>query len=145
MTERHPRGRELSAYLDGTLSERRARTVGRHLESCPACSEEIAALRVVKAVVAAQQPLEPPPAWLALVEEQVGRGVRPSSAWRLRVRRRVRVAAAGAGVATLGLGIAIWLTPPAPPPVSFQDEVRQHLVQMDNPLGDQTSYVVEAR
>ena len=43
------------------------------------------------------------------------------------------------------VGVGLWLVPPPPAQVSFQDEVRQHLVQMSNPLSDQTSYVIEAR
>ena len=100
VSEHHPRGRELSSYLDGGLPGRRAKTVARHVETCPTCARELAALRRVKVALASQQEVE----------------VRPG-----------------------------WLAPPPPAPVSFQDEVRQHLVQMSNPLGDQTSYVVEAR
>jgi anti-sigma factor RsiW len=145
MTEHHPAGRELGSYLDGALSVRRAEAVGHHLAACRACSKELTALRGVKAALARHEPAEPDPGWLARVDEQVASGARPLSTSRIRVRRRLRLAAGGALFATGALGAAVWLAPPAPAPVSFQDEVRQHLVQMNNPLGDQTSYVVEAR
>ena len=60
-------------------------------------------------------------------------------------RLRLRLAGGIAAVAAGLVGAGLWLAPPPPAPVSFQDEVRQHLVQMSNPLSDQTSYVVEAR
>jgi anti-sigma factor RsiW len=145
MPEHHPRGRELSSYLDAGLPARRARTVARHLTSCPACARELAALREVKLALARQQEVELRPGWLARVQEQVARGARPASTSWIRVRLRVRLAG-GIAVAAIGLvALALWLVPPPPAPVSFEDEVRQHLVQMSNPLGDQTSYVVEAR
>jgi anti-sigma factor RsiW len=145
MPEQHPAGRELSAYLDGALSVRRTEAVGRHVELCAACAGELTAMRGVKSALAAQHQLKPGAGWLARVEEQVASGARPSSTSRLRVRRRLRLAAGGTAAAVVALGAALWLAPPPPAPVTFQDEVRQHLVQMSNPLGDQTSYVVEAR
>lgn len=145
MTERHPAGRVLSSYLDGALSVRHAAAVNRHVAACPVCSGELAALEDVKAALARQRQVEPDAAWLARVHEGVASGARPSSTARVRIRRRLRVAGAGAVVAAAALGVALWLTQPAPTPVTFQDEVRQHLVQMNNPLGDQASYVVEAR
>ena len=144
-SERHPRGRELSSYLDGGLPRRRAETVGRHVGTCPACARELAALRGVKAALASQQEMEPRPGWLAGVQEEVAAGTRPSSTSWIRVRLRLRLAA---GIAAVGgglVGVGLWLVPPPPAQVSFQDEVRQHLVQMSNPLSDQTSYVIEAR
>jgi anti-sigma factor RsiW len=144
-SERHPRGRELSSYLDGGLPGRRGEAVGRHVEACPACARELAALRAVKSALASQQEAEPRPGWLARVQEEVAAGTRPSSTSRIRLRLRLRLAAGIAAVGAGLVGVGLWLVPPPPAPVSFQDEVRQHLVQMSNPLGDQTSYVVEAR
>jgi anti-sigma factor RsiW len=145
LSERHTRGRELSSYIDGGLSGRRAERVARHVETCPACARELAALRTIKSALASQQEVEPRPRWLRRVQEQVAAGARPSSTSWIRLRLRLRLAAGIAAAAGGLMGVGLWLVPPPPAPVSFQDEVRQHLVQMSNPLGDQTSYVVEAR
>jgi anti-sigma factor RsiW len=145
LPERHPGGRELSSYLDGGLSDRRTDRVARHVAACPTCDHELAALRKVSAALARQEEVEPRPGWLARVQEQVAAGARPASTAAIplasRSRRRSRIRAVAAGL----VGVGLWLAPPPPAPVSFQDEVRQHLVQMSNPLSDQTSYVVEAR
>jgi anti-sigma factor RsiW len=145
LAEPHPRGRELSSYLDGGLPARRTGAVARHVEACPACARELAALRTVKAALASQQEVEPRPGWLSRVQERVAAGAPPASTSWIRLRLRLRLAG---GIATVAVGlgcVGLWLAPPPPAPVSFQDEVRQHLVQMSNPLSDQTSYVVEAR
>jgi anti-sigma factor RsiW len=144
-SRRHPRGRELSSYLDGGLPERRAETVGRHVATCPACARDLAALRRIKAALVSQQEVEPRPGWLPRVQDELAAGTRPSSTSWIRLRLRLRLAAGIAAVVGGLVGVGLWLVPPPPAPVSFQDEVRQHLVQMSNPLGDQTSYVVEAR
>jgi anti-sigma factor RsiW len=145
LPERHPAGRELSSFLDGDLSDRRTEKVARHVQACPTCSRELAALRKVSAALASQEELEPRPGWLSRVQEQVAAGARPASTARIRLRLRLRLAGGIAAVAAGLVGVGLWLAPPPPAPVSFQDEVRQHLVQMNNPLSDQTSYVVEVR
>jgi anti-sigma factor RsiW len=145
LPERHPGGRELSSYLDGGLSDRRTKAVARHVEACPACGRELAALRKVSSTLASQEEVEPRPGWLSRVQEQVAAGARPASTARIRLRLRLRLAGGIAAVAVGLVSVGLWLAPPPPAPVSFQDEVRQHLVQMSNPLSDQTSYVVEAR
>ena len=144
-SERHPAGRELSSFLDGALSDRRTEKVARHVEACRTCARELAALRKVTAALASQEEMEPRPGWLSRVQEEVAAGERPASTARIRFRLRLRLAGGIAAVAGGLVGVGLWLAPPPPAPVSFQDEVRQHLVQMDNPLSDQTSYVVEAR
>ncbi len=145
LPERHPGGSELSSYLDGGLSDRRTKAVARHVEACPACGRELAALRKVSSALASQEEVEPRPGWLSRVQEQVAAGARPASTARIRHRLRLRLAGGIAAVAVGLVSVGLWLAPPPPAPVSFQDEVRQHLVQMSNPLSDQTSYVVEAR
>ena len=145
LPERHPRGRELSSYLDGGLSDRRTGGMARHVEACPTCARELAALRKVRAALASQEEVEPRPGWQSRVQQQVAAGARPASTARIRLRLRLRLAGGIAAVAAGLLSVGLWLAPPPPAPVSFQDEVRQHLVQMSNPLSDQTSYVVEAR
>ncbi|HEY4938551.1 MAG TPA: zf-HC2 domain-containing protein, partial [Actinomycetota bacterium] len=79
LSERHPRGRELSSCLDGGLSRRRAEAVARHVETCPACARELAALRDVKSALASQREVEARPGWLRQVQEEVAAGTRPSS------------------------------------------------------------------
>jgi anti-sigma factor RsiW len=145
LPERHPRGRELSSYLDGGLSDRRTEGMARHVEACPTCARELAALRKVRAALASQEEVEPRPGWLSRVQPQVAAGARPASTARIRLRLRLRLAGGVAAVAAGLVSAGLWLAPPPPAPVSFQDEVRQHLVQVSNPLSDQTSYVVEAR
>jgi anti-sigma factor RsiW len=145
LPERHPGGSELSSYLDGGLSHRRTERAARHVEACPTCARELAALRKLSAALASQEEVEPRPGWLSRVQEQVAAGARPASTARIRLRLRLRLAGGIAAVAAGLVGVGLWLAPPPPAPVSFQDEVRQHLVQMSNPLSDQTSYVVEAR
>ena len=145
LPEPHPRGWELSSYLDGALPVRRTEAVARHVEACPACARGLAALRRVSSALACQQEVEPPPGWLPRVQEQVATGARPTSTARIRRHLRLRLAGGIAAVAVGLVGVGLWRAPPPPAPVSFQDEVRQHLVQMSNPLSDQTSYVVEAR
>lgn len=145
LPERHPGGSELSSYLDGGLSDRRTKAVARHVEACPACGRELAALRKVSSALASQEDVEARPGWLSRVQEQVAAGARPASTARIRHRLRLRLAGGIAAVAVGLVSVGLWLAPPPPAPVSFQDEVRQHLVQMSNPLSDQTSYVVEAR
>ena len=145
LPERHPRGRELSSYLDGGLSDRRTEAVARHVEACPTCARELAALRRVSAALASQQEVEPRPGWLPRVQELAAAGALPASTARIRLRLRLRLAAGIVVVAVGLLSVGLWLAPPPPAPVSFRDEVRQHLVQISNPLSDQTSYVVEVR
>jgi len=145
LPERDPRGRELSSYLDGGLSDRRTEAVARHVEACPACARELVALRKVSSALASQEDVEARPGWLSRVQEQVAAGARPASTARIRHRLRLRLAGGIAAVAVGLVSVGLWLAPPPPAPVSFQDEVRQHLVQLSNPLSDQPSYVVEAR
>src|SRR5438445_407347 len=93
----HPRGRELSSYLDGGLSVRRTRAVARHVEACPTCARELAALRTVKSALASQQEVEPRLGWLPQVQEQVATGARPASTSRIRLRLRLRLSGRGNG------------------------------------------------
>lgn len=99
-------------------------------------------MRATKAAVAGLPATEPRPEWLPRVEEVLARGVAGHPGGRR--SRRVRVGA-GIAVAAAGAGLALWLVPPAAAPATFQEEVRQHLAQMDNPVSDQASYVVETR
>lgn len=51
---------QLSAYLDGELSERRWLKIGLHLQKCSACRDKLAELEQVKKLVA-QLPHRPAP------------------------------------------------------------------------------------
>ena len=140
----HPGGRDLSSYLDGGLTGRRAGELAAHLASCDRCREELEALRTAKSAIADLPQADPRPDWLPRMREALARGagISPSGSF---ARLRLRLTAGIAGLAAAALGLGVWLAPPPETPVSFQDEVRQHMVQIDEPLADLTSYVVEAR
>lgn len=140
----HAAGPALSAYLDGALPSQRAARLERHLAGCPACTADLAQLRATKLSVSGLAAAEPVQDWLPAIEGRfrvAAPAPRRSHRTRYALRRRTVL------VSTLAaaLGIGIWLAPPPPAPVTFQDQVRQHLVQIDEPMTDQTSYVVEAR
>src|SRR5256714_15580559 len=128
LPERHPRGRELSSYLDGGLSDRRTEAVARHVKACPTCARELAALRRVSSVLANQEQVEPRPGWLSRVQEQVAAGAPPASTARIRLRLRLRLAGGIAAVAPVLGGVGPWLAPPPPAPVSLHDQVGQSLL-----------------
>ncbi len=52
-------GPELSAYLDGELSEAGSRAVGGHLEDCASCREELETLRALSTALAVAVELDP--------------------------------------------------------------------------------------
>lgn len=141
----HLSGEELSAYLDGALPPRRTTAASRHLAGCSRCAAGLTALRTTKIAVAALPAGEPDPAWLPAVTARLRRGgtLRPRLSHRSQHALRRRAGLAAAAMAALAAGI--WFAPPPAPPISFRQEVRQHLVLIDQPTADQTSYVVEAR
>ncbi len=100
----------LHELVDGRLSGPQRETVERHLASCPSCRRELAALRAVKAELAAAGGSEPAPAPVArriramLDEEDRAAARRRSPGWRW--------AAAAAVVAALG-SAAWWLARPS--------------------------------
>ncbi len=59
-------GHSLERWIDGELSERRARCIDEHVEGCEDCSAEVAALLKLKASVRRMRAGEP-------VAEAVGR------------------------------------------------------------------------
>src|SRR2546423_9709484 len=119
LPERHPRGRELSSYLDGGLSDRRTEAVARHVKACPTCARELAALRRVSSVLANQEQVEPRPGWLSRVQEQVAAGAPPASTARIRLRLRLRLPGGVPAVAALPVGGRLGPAPPPPSPASF--------------------------
>ena len=52
----------LAAYGEGALAPSMAARVERHLSACPACREELAALRALSALLLARRPAAPAPA-----------------------------------------------------------------------------------
>ncbi|HLI55495.1 MAG TPA: zf-HC2 domain-containing protein [Actinomycetota bacterium] len=136
----HPE-KALSSYLDGALPARRAAAIERHLAACEPCRAELEALRSAKSAVGGLG-APPEPGWLPEIARRLSTSPPPRLSYRTQhaLRRRAGVAAATAAV----LGIGILLVPPAPAPVSFQQEVRQHLVLINEPAADQSSFVVIA-
>ena len=107
-------GDALSALLDGELPRPQEEAARAHLAACPACTEELLAVRQARAWVRALPPVEPPFGFY----ERILRGAPvsvdafvPTSS----LRRRAGVAALGAAAAAvtvLGIGS------PSPRPVS---------------------------
>jgi anti-sigma factor RsiW len=143
MTDHHS-GRRLSAYLDGALTTRQAAAVARHLAACPACASELATLRAAKAALGSLPGADPGPGWLPAVTARMAAGQAPPIRLSYRTRHATRRRAAIALASTASLALAVLLAPPPPAPVSFRQEVGQHLVLIDEPAADQSSYVVEA-
>lgn len=79
-----PNVRELSAYVDGELSETRRQRVEGHLSRCSNCAASLQELRRLRAI------------FTALPERQVGFDLAPSI--------RARLSASSGGTAVRGLG-----------------------------------------
>lgn len=107
MSDRNDKFREqLSAYLDGELSEAEAAAVARAVEADPQLARELDRLRAVKELVAAL-PRQPAPAELASrVLAQAGREGRfaARAPWGVRL---ARLAAAAVVVIAVGLGVTM--------------------------------------
>lgn len=86
-------GEQLSAYLDGELSEEETEAVEAHLLVCDDCAALCRALRALRVEIAGAQ-LDPPPE----LHEKIMLRIRHDS--RMRKLRRI-VAAASAGVAAM--------------------------------------------
>ncbi|HEU5001179.1 MAG TPA: anti-sigma factor [Actinomycetota bacterium] len=140
----HPEGQQLSAYLDGALGPGQLAAVEAHLAACASCRAGLAELRSAKTALSVLGAPEPPAAWLPELRQRLtgerAAALRRSYRTQHALRRRLGVVATATGM----LGIALWIAPAPAPPVSFQQEVRQHLVQIDAPMADQISYVVDA-
>lgn len=146
MTRRagHPAERDLSGYLDAALPPDQVTGLEAHLENCPGCRDHLADLRSAKSALSVLREAEPPAAWLPALRGRLSgdeaHALRRSYRTQHVLRRRLGVVVVASGV----LGVGLWIAPPPPPPVSFQQEVQQHMVQIDEPMADQTSYVVDA-
>lgn len=153
----HTRAEDFSAYLDGMLRVRRAARLEQHVEGCERCRSELRALQMAKQAVAALPEVEPPAAWLPQGADSpfaaAAGGLRSralpsrgrSSSGINRSRRALAGGLVMVGLAGAALGLGAWLVPPPSATVTFRQEVRQHLVLINDPLSDQTSYLLEAR
>lgn len=77
--------RKLADYEVGLLPAREAYAVARHLERCPDCQAELAALRATADLLRAEPPTDPPvdlwPAIRSRLTPRSARTRRPSRAW----------------------------------------------------------------
>ncbi len=87
--------RQLTAFLDGELSEQEARRIQGHLEACPDCAKERAALAEVKATYRGALALESTPSDRLAI---------------LRAARSGRIAAARRPPLLARLGRPAWVT-----------------------------------
>jgi anti-sigma factor RsiW len=103
-------GEVLSALLDGELAAGQEEVARAHLARCPACADELAAVRQARTWVRALPPVDPPFGFYErMLLDANGYQVRPG------LRRRAGLAALGAAAAAvtvLGVGS------PSPRPVN---------------------------
>lgn len=92
MTDRHPAGARLSAFLDDELSETVAMDLTRHVLACDPCREELESLRAAREALRRLPGLQAPVLTAAVV---------PPPSWLQRTSRRLRLAAAVATVPAL--------------------------------------------
>ena len=107
-------GDTLSALLDGELPAAQQEVAQAHVAACPACAEELAAVRQARSWVRALPPVDPPFGFYERMLLDRARPVVPVGA-RTATRRRAGLAALGAAAAAatvLGIGS------PSPRPVS---------------------------
>lgn len=71
--------RALSAYLDQELSPSEMRAVAAHIAECPACREELAALRGIKDLLGRLPEVEPPAGMWAAVRARTAVPRHPSA------------------------------------------------------------------
>ena len=110
-------GDALSALLDGELPRPQEETVRAHLAVCPACAEELLAVRQARSWVRALPPVEPP---FGFYERMLRDAPLPLGAFGAQpsVRRRAGLAALGAAAAAVSvLGIGSPSPRPVSPPV----------------------------
>lgn len=91
---------QLSAYIDGQLSDKERKNLEAHLGACPACQRELAELKATVATLQAL-PLEAAPRSFALSPEQVARQPRPAPVSGLALPMRLAGAALAATLAVL--------------------------------------------
>lgn len=103
MTE-HRHGELLGPYVLGELAARERRELGRHLEECPRCRDELDQIRQAHDLLQREAAIAPPPELEARVLAQATAQARPAHP-----RRRFWIPAAAAAflVAVLGVGL-LW-------------------------------------
>ena len=130
-------GDALSALLDGELADEEAARARPHLDACPACAAELAAVSQARSWLRALPSVEPPAGFLAglLASPPAGDVVR------LRRRRLGLAALAASAAASLALlGLASPPEPPAAPRVA--QLVEAHATAAGS--GDPVSQLVSA-
>jgi anti-sigma factor RsiW len=109
MTECNYRS-QLDAYHDGELAPQPAREFERHIESCPACTAELAELRNVSGLFAVFLEERMSRAALTRVHDAVEGNAQPSLL-------RIAGLLAGLAASTMVIGTAwLWETPASPKP-----------------------------
>ena len=105
---------KLSAYADEELSETQHLAVAQHLESCPACQQELEDLRLLCGSLKRQgQRIPEPPAWEA-VASTVAAHSRPAGVLRAWRRADLAIAASLGAIAILGLLAGLLFRRPVP-------------------------------
>ena len=140
--------KRLPGYAVGGPGGRARAAIARHIETCPACHAELAALDRTGELIGAAGPLTPPSDIWASVSAEVL--ARPRQAARPRTRRSWRVAAGLVALLLLALAVVL-VRPfrPAPLPVTVEVEaedadtpatIESHLsAQWSVPLADETA------
>lgn len=104
----HEEGLDLSAYIDGELSQEEKRRVTEHLSSCPSCRLDIESLRTMKRTLASAPRRAMPPELIAAIEDRLSR----RAGWRSVVKPWIKMpqvwVPAGA-VAAAVLIAGLWL------------------------------------
>lgn len=125
---RHPED-DLSAYLDGELTEGEAAVVYAHVVACADCSAELDAVRASRASLRTMPAVEPPPGFLErlLATEVPGSGqVNPGRVLPFRSRRAVLGNATAAVAAGLFLVVGSAGTPATAVVPQVSGAVEQH-------------------
>jgi anti-sigma factor RsiW len=100
-------GDALSALLDGELDPFQARGAQAHVDSCPTCAGELAAVSQARSWVRALPPVDPPFGFYERMLRDGTPAPAPAFANRASLRRRAGLAALGAAAAAvtvLGVG-----------------------------------------
>ena len=139
--------RRIGAWLDGALEASRARTVGAHVDACPACAGEAATLRRIKGLLAsATKPADPDWTgfWPGVVRGiQDARVARPVPAPRRAAWLRPRWAYGGALAAALLVTLSVWQL--VPTSVRPEAPMIVQSVETDDPDATVTVYSTPER
>jgi anti-sigma factor RsiW len=126
MTCEHSRS-ELSSLLDDELAADVARGVRAHLEACPACRQELEALRGLSAVLATG--LEPDPGFIVRFRERRDQVAADAMEW-LPWRRWATRLAPLAAAAVIGLATGLWISVPSEPWMEPGDQIELAELEM---------------